>query len=161
MSPAFLSDGSTGDLTVPGPGHFKKLFAGRALIFVFRTNIADIPSTSTDRHRDGHLLEEALLSQFGNLVRTLRKERGLTLEALARKIGTHKGYISGIEGGKVSPPSVKMIRKYAKALGQDPKPLVRIAWVDKAPEIIRDDALRFLAWVGSASVDGGRPPSDA
>jgi transcriptional regulator with XRE-family HTH domain len=80
------------------------------------------------------------------LVRTLRKERGWTLEAIARKIGTRKGYISGIENGKVAPPSVTIIKKYAKALGQDAKHLVRIAWVDKAPEIIREDAERFLEW---------------
>jgi transcriptional regulator with XRE-family HTH domain len=68
------------------------------------------------------------------------------MEALARKLGTHKGYISGIESGKVSPPSVKVIKKYAKVLGQDVKHLVRIAWVDKAPKIIREDAERFLEW---------------
>jgi transcriptional regulator with XRE-family HTH domain len=86
------------------------------------------------------------LSHFGDLVRALRKERCWTLEAVARKIGTQKGYISGIETGKVAPPSVKVIKKYAKALGQDPKHLVRIAWVDKAPKLIRDDAERFLEW---------------
>ena len=86
------------------------------------------------------------MSHFGDLVRTLRKERGLTLEFIGRKIGTNKGYISGIENGKANPPSVKVIKKYAKALGQDTKHLVRIAWVDKAPEIIRGDAERFLAW---------------
>jgi transcriptional regulator with XRE-family HTH domain len=76
------------------------------------------------------------------------------MEVLARKIGTHKGYISGIETGKVRPPSVKVIQKYARALDQDAKHLVRIAWVDKAPELIREDALRFLQWV-----EAGRPSS--
>ena len=74
------------------------------------------------------------------------------MERLARKIGTHKGYICGIEGGKVSPPSVKVIKKYARALDQDETHLVRIAWVDKAPALIREDALRFLEWV-----EAGRP----
>ena len=68
------------------------------------------------------------------------------MEALARMLRTHKGYISSIESGKVNPPSVKVIKKFAKVLGQDVKHLVRIAWVDKAPEIIREDAERFLAW---------------
>ncbi|HVR83873.1 MAG TPA: helix-turn-helix transcriptional regulator, partial [Planctomycetota bacterium] len=84
------------------------------------------------------------MSHFGELVRTLRLERRLTMEALARKLGTHKGYISSIESGKVNPPSVKVIKKYAKVLGQDVKHLVRIAWVDKAPGIIREEAERFL-----------------
>lgn len=100
------------------------------------------------------------MSHFGDLVRTLRKERGMILQEVAQKVGTHKGYISGIERGTVNPPSVKMIRKYAKALGQDPKHLVRLAWVDKAPEFIREEAERFLEWC-RAGMPSGRevPPS--
>ncbi|HLY74112.1 MAG TPA: helix-turn-helix transcriptional regulator [Planctomycetota bacterium] len=86
------------------------------------------------------------MSHFGDLVRSLRMERQWTMETLGQKLGTHKGYISGIESGKVNPPSVKVIKKYAKVLGQDVKHLVRIAWVDKAPELIREDAERFLQW---------------
>ena len=86
------------------------------------------------------------MSRFGDLVRKLRVERHLTLEAIARKIGSQKGYVSGIESGKVNPPSVKVILKYAKALDQDARALVRLAWVDKAPEIIKADAERFLEW---------------
>ena len=103
-------------------------------------------------HLDRHLLEEIPLSHFGRLVRTLRTTRGLTMEEIATRIGSAKGYISGIEGGKVPPPSVKVIRKYAKALGQDVRHLVRLAWVDKAPAIIREDAERFLQWC-----EAGRP----
>jgi hypothetical protein len=32
------------------------------------------------------------VSHFGDLVRKLRKEKGLTLEAVAKKIGSHKGW---------------------------------------------------------------------
>jgi transcriptional regulator with XRE-family HTH domain len=39
--------------------------------------------------------EEVHVSNFGDLVKRLRKERNLTLEAVARKIGSHKGYVSG------------------------------------------------------------------
>ena len=79
------------------------------------------------------------MSQFGDLVKRLRKERGLTLEQVARKIGSHKGYVSGIENGKVNPPSVKFIRKFARIFGHDEKEMVRIAYLDKAPKIIRDE----------------------
>ena len=89
------------------------------------------------------------MSNFGDLVKKLRKDKGLTLEAVAKKIGSHKGYVSGIETGKVRPPSVKLIRKLAKMFGQDEKILVRIAWVDKAPPLIRDEALEFLKWCES------------
>ena len=76
----------------------------------------------------------------------MRKEKGITLEAVAKKIGSHKGYVSGIENDKVNPPSVKVIKKYAKCFGQDARALVRLAWVDKAPAIIKKDAELFLAW---------------
>jgi transcriptional regulator with XRE-family HTH domain len=91
--------------------------------------------------------KEARVSHFGDLVRKLRKEKGLTLEAVAKKIGSHKGYVSGIENDKVNPPSVKIIKKYAKLFGQDARALARLAWVDKAPEILREDAEEFLEWV--------------
>ena len=86
------------------------------------------------------------MSRFGDLVKSLRKEKGLTVEEVAKKVGTHKGYISGIETGKVNPPSVKMIRKFARLLGQDEKELVRLAWVDKAPALIRQEAMDYLKW---------------
>jgi transcriptional regulator with XRE-family HTH domain len=97
---------------------------------------------------------EATLSHFGDLVKKLRHEKGLTLEAVAKKIGSHKGYVSGIENAKVNPPSVKIIKKYAKALGQDARMLARLAWVDKAPEILREDAEKFLEWVERKEGEG-------
>jgi transcriptional regulator with XRE-family HTH domain len=86
------------------------------------------------------------VSHFGDLVKKLRKEKGLTLEAVAKKLGSHKGYVSGIENDKVNPPSVKIIKKFAKLFGQDARALARLAWVDKAPEILKQDAEDFLRW---------------
>jgi transcriptional regulator with XRE-family HTH domain len=90
--------------------------------------------------------KEALVSRFGDLVKKLRKDKGLTLEDVAKRIGSQKGYVSGIENGKVNPPSVKIIQKYAKVLCQDAREFVRLAWVDKAPSIIKEDAEKFLEW---------------
>ena len=100
------------------------------------------------------------MSRFGDVVRALRQEKGLTLDVVAKKIGTHKGYISGIERGKVSPPSVKLIRKFAKAFGQDEKQLVRLAWIDKAPALIQSEAEAFLKWceLGRPLPEGKGPP---
>ncbi len=84
------------------------------------------------------------MSNYGDLVKRLRKQKGMTLEGVAKKIGSHKGYVSGIENGKVNPPSVKIIRKFAKLFAQDERTLVRIAWADKAPAIIREEAQRLL-----------------
>jgi transcriptional regulator with XRE-family HTH domain len=65
-------------------------------------------------------------------VRKLRKEKGLTQDGVAKKIGSHKGYVSGIENDKVNPPSIKVIKKYARLFGQDARTLPRLAWVDEA-----------------------------
>ena len=98
------------------------------------------------------------MSRFGELVKALRLEQNLTMEMLAKRLGTHKGYISGIESGKVNPPSVKVIQKYAKVLGQEATRLVRIAWVDKAPALIRSDAERFLRWCEEGMPGAGEQP---
>lgn len=94
------------------------------------------------------------MSNFGDLVKRLRKEKGLTLEAVAKKIGSHKGYVSGIENDKVNPPSVKIIRKFARLFGQDERTLVRIAWADKAPALIREDAQRLLTLAETEGASG-------
>ncbi len=84
------------------------------------------------------------MSYFGDLVRKLRKERNMTLEFVAKKIGSHKGYVSGIENGKVNPPSVKFIRKFAKIFNSDEHEMTLLAYVDKAPKLVRPTAERLL-----------------
>lgn len=89
------------------------------------------------------------MSAFGDLMKRLRKERLMTLEAVAKKIGSHKGYVSGIENGKVNPPSVKITRKFAKLYDQDERILVRMAWADKAPPLIREEFMDFASALSS------------
>jgi transcriptional regulator with XRE-family HTH domain len=101
------------------------------------------------------------VSNFGDLVKRLRKEKAMTLEQVARKIGSHKGYVSGIENDKVNPPSVKIIRKFARLFSQEEKALVRIAWADKAPAVIREEAQRFMTLFegdGGSSIELARIP---
>lgn len=52
------------------------------------------------------------------LLRAVRKERGLTLEALARQTGLTKSYLSKIER-RCSTPSIAVALKVAKALDVD------------------------------------------
>jgi transcriptional regulator with XRE-family HTH domain len=91
------------------------------------------------------------MNTFGQVVKALRKEAGQTLEALAKKIGSHKGYISGIENGKVNPPAVKVVRRYYGAFAKQlagiatVEDLVELAEVDKAPPLIRDRMRRRIA----------------
>ena len=76
--------------------------------------------------------------EFGTLLRTWRKERGLTLARGAKQWGIGKGYASGLETGKVNPPSAKKVKRIARAIGHDPTDLLRIAWIPKVPVEIKN-----------------------
>ena len=81
---------------------------------------------------------------FGPLLKELRLSRGLTLEAVAKAVRTHKGYISGIENQKVAPPSPKFISKFARFFRVDEKDLLLLAYAEKAPKLIRDHVIQAL-----------------
>lgn len=61
--------------------------------------------------------------KFGDKLRELRKQKGLSQEDLAFKSGLHRTYISDIERGSRN-VSLKNIEKIAKALGISPKSLL-------------------------------------
>ena len=70
--------------------------------------------------------------KFGERLRELRKERGLTLRALAEAVGVDFTYLSKIENGKVGYlPGADTIRGLAAALDTDPLELLELA--DKVP----------------------------
>lgn len=52
---------------------------------------------------------------LGDVIRELRKERGLTIEGLARDAALHPTYVSGIERGRNN-PSLEALRKLATVL---------------------------------------------
>lgn len=69
---------------------------------------------------------------FGKRVRHLRTARGLTLRALAAKIGVDFSYLSKIENNRLPhTPSAETVRAIATALGADSIDLLQIA--DKLP----------------------------
>ena len=76
--------------------------------------------------------------EFGIILRTWRKERGLTLARGAKLFGIGKGYASGLETGAINPPSAKKVRRIARVMGHDPVDLLRIAWVPKVPPEIKN-----------------------
>jgi transcriptional regulator with XRE-family HTH domain len=85
---------------------------------------------------------------FGKILRKRRLELGLTLEKLAKKLKTYKGYISGVENGAVSPFSMKMIPRTALVLGVDVEACSIMAWADKAPKLVRGEVkLIVLDWL--------------
>jgi transcriptional regulator with XRE-family HTH domain len=85
------------------------------------------------------------MSTFGELLRRLRREQAFSLRTVAKKLGTQKGYLSGIENGKVNPPSAKLVKRIAQLYRQDERMLLRLAWADKAPSLIREDAVRLVS----------------
>lgn len=87
------------------------------------------------------------MSNFGELLRRLRRERGYSLKTVARKLLTQKGYLSGIENGRVNPPSAKLVKRISQLYDQDERMLLRLAWADKAPTLIREDAIRMVSHV--------------
>jgi transcriptional regulator with XRE-family HTH domain len=114
---------------------------------------------------------------FGPLIKALRKSAGLTLEAVAKRIGSHKGYVSGMENEKVNPPSVGIVRKIFKIYSPElaragiqatEEDLVELAWVSKAPSLIRQRALARLennplaaAKVGAPAIAPAEPAREA
>jgi transcriptional regulator with XRE-family HTH domain len=66
--------------------------------------------------------EERLKKKFGNRLRELRNEKGLSQEALAFACGLDRTYIGGIERGERN-PSLINIHKIADALGVPVKEL--------------------------------------
>lgn len=74
---------------------------------------------------------------FGALVKKVRVDKGLTLEQLSRRIGSHKGYLSGIENGKVNPPAPKLTMRLARALDIEPLDLVLLGWKSKMPRVLQ------------------------
>lgn len=85
------------------------------------------------------------MNHFGTLILALRKSRGLTLEAASKRTGTNKGYTSGIESGRVNPPSPKYIQRLAKLYGVDYLDLQELAFVSKAPKAIRERMFSRIA----------------
>jgi transcriptional regulator with XRE-family HTH domain len=61
------------------------------------------------------MLTKTILEKFGDRVRTLRGDAGISQEKLAELSGLHRTYISGVERGERN-PSLTSISRIAKAL---------------------------------------------
>jgi transcriptional regulator with XRE-family HTH domain len=76
---------------------------------------------------------------FGDVVRSQRYALKMTLEAVGKAAGgLSKGYMSGIENGRVNPPSAKVTAKLARALKLNPEPFQILAWLQKAPAVVKE-----------------------
>lgn len=97
---------------------------------------------------------------FGEKVRELRKGKGLTLRALAGKVGVNFTYLSKVENGKLdfgNYPGEGLIVKLATALEAAEEELMLLA--EKVPDSIRrrvierPDAFRKLARLDDRALD--------
>lgn len=61
--------------------------------------------------------------RFGELVRLLREQAGLSQEEFAERAGVHRTYVGGIERGERN-PTLLTICRLATALGVPPKQLL-------------------------------------
>jgi len=65
-----------------------------------------------------------LAQTFGKNVRRLRKERGLSQEAVAHEVGLAVTYVGQIERG-IRNPTLDVVERFAELFGQDPLVLLR------------------------------------
>jgi transcriptional regulator with XRE-family HTH domain len=100
------------------------------------------------------------MPNFGERVRELRKNKGLTLRDLAEKLGVNFTYLSKIENQKLSfgeYPGEDLIRSLAKVLKADVDELLLLA--QKIPDDIRQrvierpDAFRKIAKLDDETLD--------
>lgn len=93
-------------------------------------------------------------TSLGWMLRERRRASGLTLAALAKRVGVTPGYLSMIENQRVNnPPSMKVVVRLEAVLGVHDSALCRAAQWERTPEPIREQLQRNLA------TDPPPPPS--
>jgi len=76
---------------------------------------------------------------FGNKLRQLRLQRGLTQDHITKVLGyATRGYVSDVEAGKFIPGPDKL-EKYAKALGMTKEEMDDLLFEDKLETLGLDD----------------------
>ena len=83
------------------------------------------------------MAERIRFKRLGAMVRLKRRKALLTMEDLGRKArGFSKGYLSGIERGKVNPPGFKMAQRVAAALEFPVEEFAVLCEIVKLPEFV-------------------------
>jgi transcriptional regulator with XRE-family HTH domain len=75
------------------------------------------------------------LSEFGELLRNLRKQHKITQRQLAERVGIDFTYISKIESNTMDPPAEDKIIKMAEVLQVEPESLILAA--NKVPKSLQ------------------------
>ncbi len=82
------------------------------------------------------------MNRFGAILKQKRIQNGWTLQEVARRLDTFKGYICGIENGTVNPPSARMTERLARLYGLDEEQMILLGYVEKAPARVREELRR-------------------
>ena len=70
------------------------------------------------------------MQTFGQAIRQLRMERGLTQRVVAAAVGVDFTYLSKLENDRGEPPSEKLVRELARVLDGEPEELLALAgWI--------------------------------
>ena len=87
-----------------------------------------------------------IVAEFGEILRRIRKDRNLSLDALAEKVGTSKQVISRYEKGERI-PKISAVQKLANALGVSVYELAGESAKPVTPDMVRDiTADEYWAW---------------
>ena len=84
------------------------------------------------------------MQTFGQRIKKARIGKGMSMDVLGKKIRSHKGYISGIENDKVSPPHWALTRRLCRVLGLPEDEMQILGWAQKAPAVVKGRILEIL-----------------
>lgn len=74
------------------------------------------------------------MKEAGEYIRSLRKERGMTMQALAGAAGVHPNYIWRVETGDIKKPSNKNLGALVHALKGSMEEVTRLMALSPSPE---------------------------
>ncbi|WP_017755130.1 helix-turn-helix domain-containing protein [Calidifontibacillus oryziterrae] len=93
----------------------------------------------------------------GKKIRDLRIKRGLSLSELAKLSGVSKSYLSFIERGKQTNPSIEVVEKIAAALQTDMQSILNVALPKKqtkgAPIDLDTDVIQLAIEMSKSNID--------
>ncbi|WP_313558840.1 helix-turn-helix domain-containing protein [Ruminiclostridium cellobioparum] len=74
-----------------------------------------------------------------NNLKMLRESKGMTLKELSKSSGVHLSYISSLERGEKSNPSIDIIQKLSKGLGMSEQEVLDLGFKSSVDNFIEDN----------------------
>ncbi len=81
--------------------------------------------------------------RLGRVIRDARNARRWTLREVASRVSVHELHLGGVETGRVK-AGPKLCVRLARVLDVDPRLLLKLALVEKAHVLIREELRRAL-----------------